>query len=154
MGVCACVFGRCCRNIRGGRGPCSRPSSSLGAPHWPVAVKKLLPPLTVGLVAHAQDDFRGAVIAGNHVGRHEEASGGRPGKAKVQDLQCAVRLHHDVTGLQVLSRKTQHWDSYQPGLEWGDAVMVEGSNSISCREKWLQSHRKMCLCEVWCCIWC
>lgn len=62
-------------------------------------------PLTIGLVAHAQDDLRGAVVAGDHIGRHEEASGSCPGQAKVQDLQCAVRLHHNVAGLQVLFRK-------------------------------------------------
>lgn len=60
-------------------------------------------PLTVGLVAHPQDDLRGSVVACDHIGSHEEASGRRPGQAEVQDLQRAVGLHHDVTGLQVLA---------------------------------------------------
>lgn len=63
------------------------------------------PPLTIGLVPHAQDDFGGAVVAGDYVGCHQEASGSCPGQAKVQDLQCAVGLHHNVAGLQVLDRK-------------------------------------------------
>lgn len=95
------------KNTSQWRGPCSRPGSSSGAHHWPVAVKKLHPPhrLTIGLVAHAQDDFGGTVVAGDYVGRHEEAGGGCPGQAKVQDLQCAVGLHHDVAGFKVLDRK-------------------------------------------------
>lgn len=85
----------------------SHAAGQAAAAHWPVAVKKQLPPLTVGLVTHAQDDFGGAVVAGHHVGRHEEASGGRPGQTEVQDLQRAVGLHHNVTGLQVLEEESQ-----------------------------------------------
>lgn len=78
------------------------------AQHLPVGwwlSRSCSPPLTIGLVAHTQDDLGGAVVAGDHIGRHEEAGGSCPGQAKVQDLQCAVRLHHNVTGLQVLLRK-------------------------------------------------
>ena len=58
--------------------------------------------LTVGLVTHAQDDLGGTVVAGHHVRCHQEPGGGRPRQTKVQNLQRAVRLHHNITGLQVL----------------------------------------------------
>lgn len=67
-------------------------------------------PLTIGLVTHAQDDLRGAVVACNHIGRHKEAGGSSSGQAEVQNLQGAIRLYHNVAGLQVLSRHTtQAW---------------------------------------------
>lgn len=102
--MCLCVWRVLLKHLRGG---CEGHAvgQAAAAPYWPVAVRKLLAPLTVGLVAHAQDDFRGAVVAGHHIGCHEEAGGGRPGQAKIQNLQCAVRLHHYVTGLQVLCKK-------------------------------------------------
>lgn len=56
------------------------------APDWPIAVKKSPPPLTVGLVTHAQDDLRGAVVACDYIRCHEEAGGGGPGQTKIQDL--------------------------------------------------------------------
>lgn len=67
-------------------------------------------PLTIGLVTHAQDDLRGAVVACNHIGRHKKAGGSSSGQAEVQNLQGAIRLYHNVARLQVLSRHTtQAW---------------------------------------------
>ena len=58
--------------------------------------------LTVGLVTHAQYDFRGARVAGHHVRGHQESRGCCPGQSKVQDLQRAVRLYHNVARFQIL----------------------------------------------------
>lgn len=90
-----------------GSGACKQLSSTQ------LVLQKLLPlnqPLTIGLVTHAQDDLRGAVVACNHIGCHKEASGSSSGQAEVQNLQGAIRLYHNVAGLQVLSRHTtQAW---------------------------------------------
>lgn len=61
--------------------------------------------LTVGLVTHAQNDLWRAVVARHHVRGHEEAGGGRPGQAKVEDLQRTVGFHYYVTGFQILGRE-------------------------------------------------
>lgn len=61
--------------------------------------------LTVLLVLHAQDDLWGSVVSGHHVWSHHEVSASCSGQAEIQDLKGAVRLHHDVTGLQVLRRR-------------------------------------------------
>ena len=79
------------------------------------------PSLTVGLVAHAQDDLRGAVVARDHVGGHQQTCGGGPGQAEVQDFQRAVGLHHDVTGLQVLMGSTG----------WGEKAGLTQMESVS-----------------------
>ena len=62
--------------------------------------------LTVGLVAHAEDDLWRPVVARDYVRGHQETRGGGPGQTKVQDLQGAVGFHHDVAGLQIL------WKTY------------------------------------------
>lgn len=61
--------------------------------------------LTVCLVSHAQDDLGRAVVARHHVRSHEEAGGGRPGQAEVEDLQRTVGFHYYVTGFQILGSK-------------------------------------------------
>lgn len=58
--------------------------------------------LTIGLVAHAQDNFWCSVVACNHIRCHQEACGSRPSQAEVQDLQCTIWLYNYVTGLEVL----------------------------------------------------
>lgn len=104
MCVCVCLVGAAegekKKNTSQWEGPMQKAGQELNS-------SRLAPPLTIGLVAHTQDDLRGAVVAGDHIGRHKEAGGGCPGQTKVQDLQCAVRLHHNVTGLQVLLRKNK-----------------------------------------------
>lgn len=62
--------------------------------------------LTIGLVAHAQDDFWCPVVTRHHIRCHQKARGSRPSQAKVQDLQRAIRLDDDVARLEVLQRKT------------------------------------------------
>lgn len=101
--VCVCVhvhLGGAVEKPSQQGGPCSRPGSSskLALRYQEAAFLSL----TVGLVAHSQDDLGGAVVAGDHIGRHKEAGGSCPGEAKIQDLQCAVGLHHNVAWLQVL----------------------------------------------------
>lgn len=73
QGECACVINK------GGGGHAA-------APDWPIAVKKTPPSLTIGLVTHAKDDLRGAVVARDYIRCHEEAGGGGPGQTEVQDL--------------------------------------------------------------------
>lgn len=60
--------------------------------------------LTVGLVAHAQDYLWRPVVTCHHVGRHQQACGGRASQAKVQNLQRAIGLHNYVARLEVLQR--------------------------------------------------
>lgn len=106
--MCGSVFGRCCRKTHlSGEGHAAGQATAQELIIGQLLSRSCSPPprLTIGLVAHAQDDFGGAVVAGDYVGRHEEAGGSCPGQAKVQDLQCAVGLHHDVAGLKVLDRK-------------------------------------------------
>ena len=61
--------------------------------------------LTILLILHAQNHLRGAVVSGYHVWGHHEVSAGRPRQAEIQDLQSAVWLHNNVTGLQILRRQ-------------------------------------------------
>lgn len=61
--------------------------------------------LTVLLVAHAQDDLGGPVVACDHVGGHHEVGACRASQPKVQDLERAVRLYHNVAGFQVLGQE-------------------------------------------------
>lgn len=65
--------------------------------------------LTVLLVAHAQDDLGGPVVACDHVGGHHEVGACRASQSKVQDLERAVRLYHDVAGFQVLGQENGWW---------------------------------------------
>lgn len=46
--------------------------------------------LTIGLIAHAQDNLGCSVVTGDHIRRHQEAGGCRPSQAKVQNLQCTI----------------------------------------------------------------
>lgn len=63
--------------------------------------------LTIGLVAHAQDNLWRSVVACNNIRGHQEARGSRPSQAEVQNLQRAVRLDDYVAGLEVLQRSTR-----------------------------------------------
>lgn len=60
--------------------------------------------LTIGLVAHAQDDLWCPVVTRHHIRCHQKARGSRPSQAEVQDLQRAIRLDNDVARLEVLQR--------------------------------------------------
>jgi hypothetical protein len=54
------------------------------------------PDVHVLLVAHAEDDLGGAVVAGHHVGGHHEGGAGRARQPKVQDLERAVGAHNNI----------------------------------------------------------
>lgn len=59
------------------------------------------PYVDVLLVAHAQYDLGRPVVPRDDVGGHHEGGAGRPGQAKVEDLEGAVALDDDVAGLEV-----------------------------------------------------
>lgn len=57
---------------------------------------------TVGVIADAENDFRGAVVSRDHVGSHHRGLVGVACQAEVQDLELALVVDHDVRGLEVL----------------------------------------------------
>lgn len=57
---------------------------------------------TVLFIAHAQNDLWGSVVPRHHIRSHHEAGPGGPRQPKVQNLQRAVRLHHDIARFQIL----------------------------------------------------
>ena len=61
--------------------------------------------LTVIFIPHAQYDFWGAVVSGDHIWRHHKTGPGCPRQPKVQYLQCAVRAHHYVGRFEILEVK-------------------------------------------------
>lgn len=71
------------------------------AAHWP--------DVHVLLVAHAEDDLGRPVVPRDHVRGHHEGRASCARQTKVEDLQRAVRLHHNVAWLQVL-QTTQKLD--------------------------------------------
>lgn len=68
------------------------------------------PDVHVLRIAHAEDDLGSSVVPCNHVGRHHEGRARCPGQPKVQYLQGAVRLHHNVAGLQVLEKTNYRYN--------------------------------------------
>lgn len=62
--------------------------------------------LTIGLVAHSQDNLWCSVVACYHIWCHQEACGCRPGQTEVQNLQSTVWLDNYITGLEVLQGNT------------------------------------------------
>lgn len=72
--------------------------------------------LTIGLVAHSQDNLWCSVVACNHIWCHQETCGCRPSQAKVQNLQRAVWLDNYITGLEVLQDKTDQMSLFWSSL--------------------------------------
>lgn len=86
QGECVCVWEVRLKKEKKQRAGEGHAAGQAAAPDWPIAVKTSSPPLTVGLVTHAQDDLRGAVVACDYIRCHKEAGGGGPGQTKIQDL--------------------------------------------------------------------
>lgn len=63
------------------------------------------PYVHVLVVAHAQNDLGRPVVACDHVRRHHEGGACGARQSKVQDLQRAIRLDHDIGWLQILRMK-------------------------------------------------
>lgn len=57
---------------------------------------------TIFFVSHSQDDLWSSVVSCDHIRGHHKAGSRCSSQAKIQDLQCTVRLDNNVRGLQIL----------------------------------------------------